>query len=434
MNLTSIAFNGSSSTVSYADSYDGDAAMTKEVITYASNPNNPLATYYLRSSVLGGAVIEEVDSAGLKKAGNVYSPRGELLATQINNVVTWKHNTAAGTGQYTVNTYDSLVGRTELDPLGADVAVNAPEEPPPAEGDGDIGANHIGGLLDSRWADFFNTSSGCTIDYKYAMCSEAMLYINTGLGEQCPDNVCVKPAVRKGKLIPNVFHVHADGYRGYELAGSEYRGAGRAVNAELDYVSVLDQSSMSRDERYSRMNQLVNAMISLGVYLKLGPSNDCIENVISKLEAKFKDFNRDEFAAFVFSVENRVEDGTWPGDGGGAAKTLYPYVTSQQAAEVMFPGSYYVYQAFEANPGMTALTSVTSFYFHVFVRPERVNTSENGFNADNKALLFHEALHGYGGTKGGTSYFDDDIQDALGIDVDPKNTKNITDYIKKHCF
>src|SRR5581483_2242096 len=41
--------------------------------------------------------------------------------------------------------------------------------------------------------------------------------------------------------------------------------------------------------------------------------------------------------------------------------------------------------------------------------------------------------HGYGGSLGGTSFFDTDIQKALGITVDEKNTKNISDFIKKHC-
>lgn len=51
-----------------------------------------------------------------------------------------------------------------------------------------------------------------------------------------------------------------------------------------------------------------------------------------------------------------------------------------------------------------------------------------------RLLLLHEAIHGYGGTKGGNSYFDDQVQKAFGLKVDPKNTGNITDYIKKHCF
>lgn len=49
------------------------------------------------------------------------------------------------------------------------------------------------------------------------------------------------------------------------------------------------------------------------------------------------------------------------------------------------------------------------------------------------ALLFHEALHGFGGTVGGTSYFDADIQAAFGIDVG-KASENITKYIRENCF
>jgi hypothetical protein len=107
-----------------------------------------------------------------------------------------------------------MTGRAEFDPLGADVSVTAPPDPPPSEGDGDVGAGHFGGLLDARWSDFFNTSSGCMIDHKMAMCSEAMLYVNAGAGEQCPNNVCTTLTVKHGALVRNYFQSFADGFSG----------------------------------------------------------------------------------------------------------------------------------------------------------------------------------------------------------------------------
>lgn len=61
-----------------------------------------------------------------------------------------------------------------------------------------------------------------------------------------------------------------------------------------------------------------------------------------------------------------------------------------------------------------------------------IDTSRKGNNSRNKALIVHEAIHSFGGTTGG--YFDDEIQKALGLRVDPQRTANITDYIEKHCF
>src|SRR6185295_10102468 len=116
-------------------SYDGAGGSAKEVTARLNVPGSENTTYHLRSSVLGGAIIEEISFNGQKNAGYVYSPGGELLATQTpnypTNMVTWKHGTPVGTGQYTVNTYNSVTGRTEFEPLGADISVTAPAQPPP---------------------------------------------------------------------------------------------------------------------------------------------------------------------------------------------------------------------------------------------------------------------------------------------------------------
>ena len=198
--------------------------------------------------VLGGQIIEELSSSGEKNAGYVYAGR-QLLATQTpnypTNMVMWKHQTPVGTGEYTTNTYIPAIGRTEFDPLGADLALTAPEEPPPDEGNGDVGAGHFGGLMDARWADFFNLSSGCTIDFKRTMCSEAMLWINTGAGEQCPNNECVRTTVVKGALRPNVFHIGADGYRGYELGGSSEGQNGSMPDSYVVNLAGTQDSGMT---------------------------------------------------------------------------------------------------------------------------------------------------------------------------------------------
>ena len=56
--------------------------------------------------------------------------------------------------------------------------ITAPPSPPPSEGDGDIGAGHIGGIMDARWSDFFNTSSGCSAPGVAASCSGSMSLTN----------------------------------------------------------------------------------------------------------------------------------------------------------------------------------------------------------------------------------------------------------------
>src|SRR5437588_1145990 len=85
-----------------------------------------------------------------------------------------------------MNPYNSAIGRTELDPLGADISLTAPTPPDTGGGDGDIGTSHFGGLMDARWSDFFNISSGCTIDGMASSCGLAMQLLNSGSAELAP--------------------------------------------------------------------------------------------------------------------------------------------------------------------------------------------------------------------------------------------------------
>ncbi len=186
MTAQQVLWNGNHVTVNQASGYDGNGTSIQDV-------SSGVTTYYLRSSVLSGAVIDEINSSGQKNVGYVYSPGGQLLATQRPNnpdMVTWKHNTPAGTSEYTMNTYIPAIGRTEFDPLGADVSLTAPEDPPPSEGSGDVGAGHFGGIMDARWSDFFNISGGCTMDRMAVSCSMAMSALNAGAAEICPNNDC----------------------------------------------------------------------------------------------------------------------------------------------------------------------------------------------------------------------------------------------------
>jgi YD repeat-containing protein len=187
MTAQQLLFNGNHTTVTQAHDYDGDGAKTKESITQSGLTTT---TYYLRSSVLRNSVIEEISSSGEKNVGYIYSPSGVELATQSGSAVTWKHNSPAGTGEYTFNTYNTAIGRTEFDPVGADISLTAPESSPPNEGDGDVGAGHLGGIMDARWSDFFNLDGGCMIDGVASSCGLAMGALNSGAAAQCPDNDC----------------------------------------------------------------------------------------------------------------------------------------------------------------------------------------------------------------------------------------------------
>ena len=156
--------------VSQALGYDGDGEKIQEVLSGQ-------ATYYLRSSVLDDAVVEEINSSGQKNVGYVYSPEGQLLARQFANQVTWKHATPGGTGQYDTFANGSS-SRVELDPLGADIGLTEPQTPDTGGGEGDIGSNHFGGIMDARWSNFFDLSAGCSRPGVAASCSGHMIQNN----------------------------------------------------------------------------------------------------------------------------------------------------------------------------------------------------------------------------------------------------------------
>jgi hypothetical protein len=162
--------NGVPNVVSQVNGYDADGAMVTETVL-------GVTTYYLRSSALGGAILEEISSAGQKNVGYVYSALGTQLAQQVGGWVSWKHNTPGRTSQYTTNSANSFIGRTEFDPLGADVPLGIPNNPPPSEGEGDLNFGRFGALMDARWSDFHNLAAGCGTGVA-AACSGHMIGTN----------------------------------------------------------------------------------------------------------------------------------------------------------------------------------------------------------------------------------------------------------------
>ncbi|MBA3242041.1 MAG: PD40 domain-containing protein, partial [Acidobacteria bacterium] len=111
----------------------GDGRAGKRVETRYTETDTQTTTvetsvYYLRSSVLGGQVVAEIDAAGLKKKGEVYLG-GEKLAEQDASIspgaVRWWHADAAR-GSFVETDVNGIVTRRELDPLGADVGTTDP--------------------------------------------------------------------------------------------------------------------------------------------------------------------------------------------------------------------------------------------------------------------------------------------------------------------
>lgn len=103
--------------------YDGDGLRIKK-------NDNGAQTFYLRSGVMGGQVVAEINASSQMQRGYVYLGT-KLIAIQEQNTVTWVHQDPAVKSQRLTNTGGAVVSTVELDPNGADTnrSVNELKQP-----------------------------------------------------------------------------------------------------------------------------------------------------------------------------------------------------------------------------------------------------------------------------------------------------------------
>lgn len=109
---------------SLQQTYDGDRLRVKKV-------DNGVATYYLRSSVFGGQVVAEINSAGGWARGYVYGAGGGLLALQTSGGVTWVYKDAATKSQRLADSSGNVTAKVDLDPWGEETgrSQNSQQQP-----------------------------------------------------------------------------------------------------------------------------------------------------------------------------------------------------------------------------------------------------------------------------------------------------------------
>jgi RHS repeat-associated protein len=90
--------------------YDGTGLRVKKI-------DNGTVSYYLRSSVLGGQVVVEINSGGTWQRGYVYL-QGQLLAVQQASAVWWTHHDPFVKSQRVTDSAGNVVSTIEMDPWG----------------------------------------------------------------------------------------------------------------------------------------------------------------------------------------------------------------------------------------------------------------------------------------------------------------------------
>jgi YD repeat-containing protein len=117
--LTSAVMTTSSSNTTILYGYDGDGQRVKKIET------NAPTTYYVRSSALGGQVLDEVDASGAKLRGYVYQ-EGRIIAKQEGAGTQWDVRDPANNSNFMLDAAGASVSHVELDPLGTTVDPNNP--------------------------------------------------------------------------------------------------------------------------------------------------------------------------------------------------------------------------------------------------------------------------------------------------------------------
>jgi YD repeat-containing protein len=145
------------------------------------------STYYLKSSVLGGQVIAEIDENGQRRAGNIYGGRGLLAKIEPfggeGPVLRWVHRDAANTREAKTNPAGGNEAALQFDPLGASVGWE----------DRYVNGNGRGDYTNNfpSYGDADDFSGGCTLDGIIVPCSWTARLVGSGAAIQGYDGLLV---------------------------------------------------------------------------------------------------------------------------------------------------------------------------------------------------------------------------------------------------
>ncbi|NOT62266.1 MAG: hypothetical protein HOP19_18825, partial [Acidobacteria bacterium] len=187
--------------------YDGNGLQVKRT------RNSAASCFYIRSSILGGSILAEVNVAGNKQVAYIYAQGRMIVKHKIsNNDHSWLNYDPANILEITVKNNGNTSSITH-DPLGN------PTDALPTVPTGDF---YNGDLPTDTTAIRLVR---CKVDGAYTNCNEALDTLNQGLGAIAPENN-VYPIVRHGKKTVAIWRAFGDGFQGYVPIGESYLGGG----------------------------------------------------------------------------------------------------------------------------------------------------------------------------------------------------------------
>ena len=171
--------------------FDGDGRRVK-----TTEPN--VVTYYLRSTVLGGQVVEDLNSSGAKQMSFIYAGQKVIGYDWANGNVSMVHEDPSGvTVRSSVTQAPFVTYFSELDPWGAEVFTWDPylEDPGYGGGRGESGPTY------PSFGDISMPSTGCTLDGVYALCDFISRNLN-GNGIRTEQLIAEEKPVKQPTIIP----------------------------------------------------------------------------------------------------------------------------------------------------------------------------------------------------------------------------------------
>ncbi|HKY43258.1 MAG TPA: hypothetical protein VJM50_09200, partial [Pyrinomonadaceae bacterium] len=165
--MVSSVETGSSNTITYTASYDGDGEVAYESSTVS--PGASESSFIVRSSVLDGEVLTRLNQFGNKKITHVPA-EGLLFATQSSD----------SSGSFVLMTMRNPLGTSETtkavyDPLGNYIPFQAHGDPQPPPGS--FSSASMGGLAANQ-ANPYSSAVGCMMDGIPTNCNRVQQAIN----------------------------------------------------------------------------------------------------------------------------------------------------------------------------------------------------------------------------------------------------------------
>ncbi len=453
------------------ESYDGDGHPLKTTYLWQRIGTPPLPPsvenkYQMWSSVMGSALTELTDT-GAKEKTRVYAG-GAVIAEQTaianNNRVEWLTADPLTGSSLMIRKNGTLneIGHKELEPLGQEILLEQPEPEDPVL-PGTVSANSAD---NGEWLCGVPGYKELSFNDKPAQCKIAALESgNLFLGDlykkgnpeavtdaaphenphssssasAMPVNITptTKPQGTNGsrdsaRAIPETSIPTDGGDDGYY---NDYSSNGNSLTIKARHREISGPSlpdDFEGAEYAIFLKDGINASLSEGAAKKIDkaindlktfkPSDDCQKNVIDKLGIKLEDFQKYlEKGANVYDIEKSTVS---------VVGSIY---TEAQAKLRGLSSTDKISETYKDKEiGKTpdgkkitsrtnAITSISTSVFTTYIRSDAI-----GGENRNKAWLFHEALHGFGKV-------DEDLETAF-FGKETTESKDISNYIKKHCF